>query len=198
MTGNTAFSRQGHHSKGSKRLVFHIISWGKLSPVSYSRSMRGSRLHITFTQHRFQDFQCRYFFQVGMNLSIELRLGMPHTLVESTDTQKSLCSCVWKVVPLYTIIHYKTWIRSKIGKHVNYCTFYKNVLLIFGQIFWRKSVLKKGNDYPLPLWRPIKAKVFASLTVLSTCLQCFNAEPLPGGEMCDAVSQNDFRGAAQA
>lgn len=37
--------------------------------------------------------QCRYFFQVGMNLSIEQREGMPHALVERCKAQKSLCSC---------------------------------------------------------------------------------------------------------
>lgn len=53
----------------------------------------------------FRTGQCRYFFQVGMNLSIELRLGMAHTLVESSNTQKSLCSCISKVLPLDTIIY---------------------------------------------------------------------------------------------
>lgn len=47
----------------------------------------------------FRAAQCRILFQVGMNLSIELRLGMPHTLVESTDTEKSLCSYVSEVMP---------------------------------------------------------------------------------------------------
>lgn len=46
----------------------------------------------------FRTGQCRYFFQVGMNLSIEVRLGMPLALVESRDTQKGLCSYVSKVL----------------------------------------------------------------------------------------------------
>lgn len=41
----------------------------------------------------FRTSQCRYFFQVGMNLSIERRQGMPHALVERCNAQKSLCSC---------------------------------------------------------------------------------------------------------
>lgn len=61
MTGNTVFSGQGHHSKGSRLLVFDIISWGKLYLVSYSGGIRGSRLHITFTHHRFQGCSVQVF-----------------------------------------------------------------------------------------------------------------------------------------
>lgn len=44
-----------------KLLVFDIISWGKLCHVSYSLCIGGSRLHITFTQHRFQDWSVQVF-----------------------------------------------------------------------------------------------------------------------------------------
>lgn len=65
----TVLSTQRHHSMSRScwwKLVFHIISWGKLCPVSYSGSMRGSRLHITFTHHRFQDCSVQVFLS-GQN-----------------------------------------------------------------------------------------------------------------------------------
>lgn len=46
-----------------------------------------------------------------MNLSIELRLGMPHTLVERSDTQKSLCSYV------SVVIHYSLSGYVKYAQH---------------------------------------------------------------------------------
>lgn len=54
------------HNKDISLRAFHNISWGKLSPVSYSGSMRGSRLHITFTQHRFQGCSVQVFLS-GLN-----------------------------------------------------------------------------------------------------------------------------------
>lgn len=69
--------------------------------------------------------QCRYFFQGGMNLSIELRLGMPHTLVESRDTPKSQCSYVSKLLQLYAVLYLdirNVHFIKKIGIHQNYCT----------------------------------------------------------------------------
>lgn len=58
----------------------------------------------------FRTGQCRYFFQVGMNLSIEQRQSMPHALVERCNTQKSLCSCS---SPLHTVIYLNLWCMQK-------------------------------------------------------------------------------------
>lgn len=188
--------RQGHHSKGSKRLVFHIISWVKLSPVSYSRSMRGSRLHITFTQHRFQDWSVQVFLSGRNEFVYWAKVGhATHTCWKHWHSKEPVFICFKNPpsVHYYSSSYNKTWVRSKIGKHADYCTFFVEYFL-----FKKKISVKQRNDHLLPRWRPIKAKVLASLTVLSPCLQCFSAEPLPGGKMCDAVSQNDFREVAQA
>lgn len=69
----------------------------------------------------FRTGQCRYFFQDGMNLPIELRLGLPHALVESSDAQKSLCSYV------SLVIHCSLSRGVKCAEHqsykdTNYCT----------------------------------------------------------------------------
>lgn len=58
----------------------------------------------------FRTGQCRYFFQVGMNLPIEQRQSMPHVLVERCNTQKSLCSCS---SPLHTVIYLNLWYMQK-------------------------------------------------------------------------------------
>lgn len=145
MTGNTAFSRQGHHSKGSKRLVFHIISWGKLSPVSYSRSMRGSRLHITFTQHRFQDWSVQVFLSGWNEFVYWAKVGhATHTCWKHWHSKEPVFICFKSC--LYTIIYYKTWMESKTVKHANYYTLIYSKCYswcIFAQLFVRKSVLKK-------------------------------------------------------
>lgn len=66
----------------------------------------------------FRTGQCRYFFQVGMNLSIEVRLGMPLALVESRDTQKGLCSYVSKV--LYSLLSIWIYAACTISKHFTF------------------------------------------------------------------------------
>lgn len=58
----------------------------------------------------FRTGQCRYFFQVGMNLSIEQRQSMPHALVERCNAQKSLCSCR---SPLHTVMYLNLWSMQK-------------------------------------------------------------------------------------
>lgn len=45
---------------------YFTLARGKLSPVSCSQRMRGSRLHIIFTQHRFQDWSVQVFLS-GLN-----------------------------------------------------------------------------------------------------------------------------------
>lgn len=66
----------------------------------------------------FRTGQCRYFFQVGMNLSIEVRLGMPLALVESRDTQKGLCSYVSNV--LYSLLSIWIYAACTISKHFTF------------------------------------------------------------------------------
>lgn len=64
----------------------------------------------------FRTGQCRYFFQAGMNLSIEQRQGMPHTLVERCNTQKSLCLCSCPSTHSYlseSVIHGKKKAEAK-------------------------------------------------------------------------------------
>lgn len=66
-----------------------------------------------------------------MNLSIELKLGMPHTLVESSDTQKSLCSYVFLVIH-YSLSGYVKYhnIKDRKAHQLLYNNDVKIVLLV--------------------------------------------------------------------
>ena len=121
-------------------------------------------------------------FQVGMNLSIELRLGTPHALVDSSDTQKSLCSCVSS---LYTLLLFiwicEICITSQIrGQHANYR---KNATCHAFFAEMSKCALRRWSALT-----SVKVNKSKSFSILN-CVPPMSSSSLPGGEMCDAVSQ---------
>lgn len=95
---------------------WHFILYPEANYVLYhilrAREAAGCALPSLNTD--FRTGQCRYFLQDGMNLSIELKLGMLHTLVESSATQKSLCSYALSGYTLFLIWTCKICTTSKI------------------------------------------------------------------------------------
>lgn len=107
-TGNTVLPRQGHSS------IIPRVASGRYSTLypqaNYALyhilgALEAAGCTLPSLNTDFRTAQCRYFFQVRMNLSIELRLGIAHALVESSNSEKSLCSRISKILPPHTVIY---------------------------------------------------------------------------------------------
>lgn len=158
MTGNADFfQRQAlHPSRWSGLPVFDIISRGQLLLGSYSGSIRGSRLHITFTQHRFQNWPVQVFlFSLEWICLLRRRPGMQHTLVESRKIHKRpVCEmpflimlCCF-VLLCFLKVKFALWFSKMAIKTA------KQLKQNFSWLIIRRSVL--------PAWSPVTAEVSAS------------------------------------
>lgn len=100
---------------------------------------------------------------------------MPHALVESSDTQKSLCFKRPPSIHYYLSGYIKYALYQREGNMpTTVCWCWKLFFAVFFvQIFKWKSVHNEKNDHLLPLWSSLKVKVSASVTVLLPCLQRF-------------------------
>lgn len=127
-------------------------------------------------------------FQVGMNLSIELRLGTPHALVDSSDTQKSLCSCGSSPYTLLLSIWIcEICITSQIrGQHAN-CRKMQRVVRFF---FAEMSTCALRRWSPLTSVKVNKSKSFS----IFNCVPPMSTPSCLEARCVMLFSQNDFRG----
>lgn len=162
------FSRQRTSFRGQQAVgTSHYILRQIMPCIMFSEHERQQAAHYLHSTQISGLVSAGISFQVGMNLSIELRLGTPHALVDSSDTQKSLCSCVSSPYTLLLSIWIcEICITSQIrGQHAN-CRKMQRVVRFFllkcRRVHWE-------DDPLLPQWRSIKAKVSASLIVFLPC-----------------------------
>ena len=139
----------------------------------------------------FRAGRCRYFFQVGMNLSIELQLCHTHLLKAVTLKRASVhvfeksCSYsllfIWIYPKVHNVKNRNIWCALMIFKLLYvFCCFIENKCPL------TSVMVNKSKSFIIVIWVAPMPSAFLSVV------------PLPGGERCDAVSQNDFREAARA